>query len=248
MDIHTRLREERERLGLLQKDVASLVGMTPRAQLMYESGERHPDSLYLATIAEAGFDILYILTGDRTAQAAPVALPSMVQASGGQAFLPLSVWATLLNLRYEHGDGRPLMWCEALFAALDGYTPAQPLQLAAQVYTAATKYGRSRQGLALYLVTNHPSAPWLVWPDGRSLKEVYALDMGEDTLPLFVPDTHRLPGPALLLSPLELNHLIMGQTLLVDWHGAGGVLNDGNSGPDYADKTARAIKRSFVGK
>lgn len=68
MVIHVRLREERERLGLLQKDVAGLVGMTPRAQLMYEAGDRHPDSNYLAKLAQNGFDVLYILTGQRTPQ------------------------------------------------------------------------------------------------------------------------------------------------------------------------------------
>lgn len=66
MVIHERLREERARLGLHQKDVASLVGMTPRAQLMYEAGDRHPDSKYLAALAASGFDIGYILTGQRT--------------------------------------------------------------------------------------------------------------------------------------------------------------------------------------
>jgi transcriptional regulator with XRE-family HTH domain len=65
MVIHERLREERGRLRLHQKDVASLVGMTPRAQLMYEAGERHPDSRYLETLARHGFDVLYILTGRR---------------------------------------------------------------------------------------------------------------------------------------------------------------------------------------
>jgi transcriptional regulator with XRE-family HTH domain len=69
MVIHDRLREERARLGLHQKDVASLVGMTPRAQLMYEAGDRHPDSKYLAALAANGFDVLYILTGQRTPKA-----------------------------------------------------------------------------------------------------------------------------------------------------------------------------------
>ncbi len=248
MGISDRLREERLRLDLTQAQLADLVGITKKTQINWEHGISSPNADALIGYQTAGVDAWYVLTGERASPAAPVALPSVVQASGGQALLPLSVWATLLNLRHEHGEGRPLMWCEALFTALEGYTPAQPLQLAAQIYTAATKHGRSRQGVALYLVTNQPSAPWLVWPEGNSLQEVYALDMGEDTLPLFVPDTHRLPAPALMLSPLELNHLIMGQTLLVDWHGAGGLGSDGTRGPDYADKTARAIKRAFVGK
>lgn len=245
MVIHVRLREERERLGLLQKDVATLVGMTPRAQLMYEAGDRRPDTSYLAAIAAAGFDVMYILTGERMAKAAPVALPPGAQAINGQALLGLKHWATLLNLRAEHGTGRDLMWGAALFDALVSYTPAEPRQLAAQRFTATVKHGRTRQCLALYLVGNSPPAPWMIWPEGNALQDLYALDMGEDTLPMFVPDAHMVPAPALLLSEVELSHLNMGQTLLVDWHGAGAVL-DGELTSDYAERTARAIKRSFV--
>ncbi len=71
MVINLRLREERERLGFTQKEVAALVGMTSRAQVMYESGERNPDTKYLSSIAESGFDVLYILTGQRSQPVAP---------------------------------------------------------------------------------------------------------------------------------------------------------------------------------
>lgn len=67
MKNNERLRDERKRLQLLQKDVAALVGMSTRAQLMYESGQRVPDMGYLTKIAHAGFDVLYILTGQRSA-------------------------------------------------------------------------------------------------------------------------------------------------------------------------------------
>lgn len=66
MVINVRLREERERLGLTQKDVAAHVAMTSRAQVMYESGERSPDTKYLAALDQIGFDVLYILTGKRS--------------------------------------------------------------------------------------------------------------------------------------------------------------------------------------
>lgn len=66
MVIHERLRSERERLGLMQKEVATLVGLTPRVQVMYESGERHPDTRYLLKLQAGGFDVPYILTGERT--------------------------------------------------------------------------------------------------------------------------------------------------------------------------------------
>ena len=248
MGISDRLKEERGRLELTQAALADLVGITKKTQINWEHGISSPNAEALMGYQSAGVDVWYLLTGERAAPGVPLTLPAGVHASNGQLLLSLAQWATLLNLRAEHGQGRPLLWCEALFQVLDGYTPSQPLQLAAQRYTAAVKHGRSREGIALYLVRNQPSAPWLVWPEGCVLQEVYALDMGEDTLPLFVPDTHRLPAPALLLSELELSHLNMGQTLLVDWHGAGTAMRDGNRGADSAEKTTRAIKRAFVGK
>lgn len=65
-----RLRTERERLVLSQQALAEKCGVTARSQRNYESGERNPDSAYLAAIAAAGADVLYILTGQRTEGAA----------------------------------------------------------------------------------------------------------------------------------------------------------------------------------
>lgn len=39
--------------------------MLKQAQLKYESGTRSPDAAYLAALAAAGVDILYVLTGQR---------------------------------------------------------------------------------------------------------------------------------------------------------------------------------------
>jgi transcriptional regulator with XRE-family HTH domain len=54
-----RIREERLRLGLTQDQL----GVAPKTQRFYESGERSPDAEYLRRFAEAGADILYIVTG-----------------------------------------------------------------------------------------------------------------------------------------------------------------------------------------
>lgn len=70
MNISDRLREERERLGLNQVEFGSIGGVKKLAQINYEKGERHPDSAYLAAIAAAGADVLYILTGQRSGGAA----------------------------------------------------------------------------------------------------------------------------------------------------------------------------------
>lgn len=60
-----RLREERLRLGLSQAAFAAACGVQKLAQLKYEKGERAPDAAYLMGAAEAGVDVLYVLTGVR---------------------------------------------------------------------------------------------------------------------------------------------------------------------------------------
>ena len=70
MDIGTRLREERERLGMTQEGFGQAGGVLKRALIRYEKGERMPDATFLAAIAAAGADVLYILTGQRSGVAA----------------------------------------------------------------------------------------------------------------------------------------------------------------------------------
>lgn len=70
-EICDRLREEREALGLSQQALAERCGITARSQRNYESGERLPDAGYLAAIAAAGADVLYILTGQRSQPVPP---------------------------------------------------------------------------------------------------------------------------------------------------------------------------------
>jgi transcriptional regulator with XRE-family HTH domain len=81
MGIGLRLREVREELGLTQPAMAALAGLKKQAQLRYESDERRPDADYLAAIAAAGADVLYILTGQRNQPISPkAALPREQQA------------------------------------------------------------------------------------------------------------------------------------------------------------------------
>lgn len=64
-----RLKEERERLGLSQAALGEACGVQRRAQINYEKGERAPDALYLAAFDRAGGDVMYVLTGRKTAPA-----------------------------------------------------------------------------------------------------------------------------------------------------------------------------------
>ncbi|WP_175784262.1 helix-turn-helix domain-containing protein [Burkholderia ambifaria] len=63
--IGDRLREERVRLGLSQEDFGAIGGVKKLAQGNYEKGMRVPDAAYLAAIAAAGVDVLYVVTGTR---------------------------------------------------------------------------------------------------------------------------------------------------------------------------------------
>lgn len=58
-----RLREERDRLGYTQTELADICGVKMRAQRNYEKDERHPDAEYLAAFSEAGGDVAYVITG-----------------------------------------------------------------------------------------------------------------------------------------------------------------------------------------
>lgn len=61
--ISDRLIEGRKALGLSQQALADRVGIALRSQQNYEKGDRSPDANYLAAVAAAGVDVLYLLTG-----------------------------------------------------------------------------------------------------------------------------------------------------------------------------------------
>lgn len=63
--IGDRLKAERERLTLNQTAFGEIGGVKKLAQINYENGSRSPDAAYLAAIASAGADVLFIVTGER---------------------------------------------------------------------------------------------------------------------------------------------------------------------------------------
>jgi transcriptional regulator with XRE-family HTH domain len=68
IEIGVRLKEERERLNLSQAALAEIGGKKKLAQLKYEQGESSPTAAYLAAARRIGVDVLYVITGERTAQ------------------------------------------------------------------------------------------------------------------------------------------------------------------------------------
>lgn len=61
----SRLREERERLGLSQTQFADVGGVARTTQHIYETDIRSPDVAYLEKLREIGVDASYLVTGSR---------------------------------------------------------------------------------------------------------------------------------------------------------------------------------------
>lgn len=62
----TRLKEERLRLCLTQRELGAIGGVETNAQANYEKGTRFPKADYLIAVTDAGTDTYYLLTGCRT--------------------------------------------------------------------------------------------------------------------------------------------------------------------------------------
>ena len=66
MGFGARLAEERKRLGLKQAEFAALVGTDVPKQSLYENNRRELRADYLARLADAKVDVVYVLTGQRS--------------------------------------------------------------------------------------------------------------------------------------------------------------------------------------
>lgn len=64
--IGARLKEERDRLGFNQQEFAAIGGASKRSQIDWEQGRLVPNAEFLALVAAAGVDTLYILTGEHS--------------------------------------------------------------------------------------------------------------------------------------------------------------------------------------
>ena len=86
--MHTgeRIKEERERLGFNQADFAALAGATRKTLFNWESGAASPNAAALAAWADAGLDVLYVVTGQRTGGASAPA-PARAVSEGDRVML-----------------------------------------------------------------------------------------------------------------------------------------------------------------
>ncbi|MEO5379175.1 MAG: helix-turn-helix domain-containing protein [Magnetococcus sp. DMHC-6] len=115
-----RLREERKRLGMNQDIFGSIGGVTLVTQSHYETGKRNPDAPYLAAIAGAGADVMYILTGERTQnQKATLSPDSIADEVLGVMYVVESV------LQKERSTPPPQLKAEMVRTAYDMSTPEE---------------------------------------------------------------------------------------------------------------------------
>gem|GEM_PF-4810874 len=69
-EMGARLRAERNRLDLTQDQMAALVGVSKRALASYEVGTREAGAALLSLAAGVDVDVLFVLTGAMSPQAA----------------------------------------------------------------------------------------------------------------------------------------------------------------------------------
>lgn len=67
-----RLREERERLKFSQPRLAEIVSTTKVTVIAWEKERSSPTGVQLSLLAKNGFDVLYILTGERAGEPEPL--------------------------------------------------------------------------------------------------------------------------------------------------------------------------------
>ncbi|MFP3515323.1 helix-turn-helix transcriptional regulator [Pseudomonas sp. SIMBA_077] len=110
--IGSRLRKERERLGLSQKIFGEIGGVEANAQGKYENGDRAPKANYLSRVAERGVDVLYVLTGTRT----PTLVDNLTQLEE----------KVLINYRVLHKDDQEAI--DQLTTSLAQMSVAHPMR------------------------------------------------------------------------------------------------------------------------
>lgn len=114
-----RLRAERTRLGLNQTDFAALAGVTKKTQMLYEAGERVPDTNYMAALGQAGADLYFIITGQK------ILVPNPAASA--------SAWAPIDGEKL----GRIIEMLEAAAKQAGRRWPAKKLaEVAAEIYNA----------------------------------------------------------------------------------------------------------------
>lgn len=71
-----RLREERLRVGFSQVDFAESCKSSRNALVQWERGDAAPNAAVLSLMADAGIDVLYVVTGKKTGESENTLAPA----------------------------------------------------------------------------------------------------------------------------------------------------------------------------
>lgn len=96
-----RLVAERKLRGFTQINLRVRLGVSKTTQARYESGENYPDAQYLAQLYDLGFDILYILSGERSTGALKPEHQNLIEAyEDAPEAVKIAVFGMLLTAYY----------------------------------------------------------------------------------------------------------------------------------------------------
>ena len=113
-----RLREERNRLGVSQSEFAHACGVEKGSQINYEAGRRYPDAAYLGQADKLGVDVLYVVTGNRSAPTREIEVDEREPHTTGGSAMRLTVQEHALIDNYRHASDQGRRAVEAAAAAL----------------------------------------------------------------------------------------------------------------------------------
>ena len=124
MSFGGRLAEERKRLGLKQAEFAALVGTDVPKQSLYENDRRELRADYLARLADARIDVVYVLTGQRSeggwlSQSASELLSAFLM-------LPPDLQQALVTFAASLGDRFAQQGGRTLHSRQSDYRPGDP--------------------------------------------------------------------------------------------------------------------------
>ncbi len=143
--ISARFKEERERLGLTQQEIAAAGNVGHRTVQGWESGSFAPKAEFLAHAATIGVDVTYIITGRRSA-------PISTQSAPAPASDADAIHIPILSAVGSMGPGNELMPDDVIL----GDVPV------------------SRQWLSRHLPRSRPEALRMVHAYGDSMGETLA--------------------------------------------------------------------------
>ena len=157
-----RLLEERKRLKMNQDAMAEAAQVAKSTYCNYEAGKRAPDALALAHLAQAGADVLYILTGVKNAGLAALgasltdALAERgIETSDDQVFGGTCItfsstgMAWLLNYLHTHQDDAPALSL-SLLNELAVFKPDRSLWRELRIKALALPVGGGREYFAYF--------------------------------------------------------------------------------------------------